>query len=106
VPAADVETGTTLLTSSPSALVGTSVKVTAIVRTTSGAGSPTGVVVFEREGVVVGTAQLRSGPNGSTAALTTIGLPIGDYELVAVYPGASGFSSSRSAPVRQVVTRR
>jgi hypothetical protein len=106
VPAADVDTSTTLLTASPSVLVGTSVRLTAVVSAGTDAGSPTGVVVFERGGVVIGTARLRSGRNGSTAALSTLSLPIGDHELIAVYPGASGFTSSRSAPVRQVVTRR
>jgi hypothetical protein len=105
-PPVNVDTSTTLSTSSPSVFVGASVRLTAIVSAASGGGAPGGVVVFEREGVVIGTAQLRSGRDGSRASLTTLGLPIGDHELVAVYPGTSGFSSSRSVPVRQVVTRR
>jgi hypothetical protein len=106
LPPVNVETSTTLSTSSPSVSVGASVRLTAIVSAASDGGAPAGVVVFEREGVVIGTAPLRSGPNGSRASLTTLGLPIGNHELVAVYPGTSGFSSSRSVPVRQVVTRR
>jgi hypothetical protein len=106
LPPVNVDTSTTLSTSSSSVFVGASIRLTAIVSAASGGGAPTGVVVFEREGVVIGTAPLRSGPDGSRASLTTLGLPIGDHELVAVYPGTSGFSSSRSVPVRQVVTRR
>ncbi len=106
LPPMNVETTTTLSTSSPSVSVGASVRLTAIVSAASDGHAPAGVVVFEREGVVVGTAQLRSGPDGSRASLTTLGLPIGDHELVAVYPGTAGFSSSRSVPVRQVVAPR
>jgi Bacterial Ig-like domain (group 3) len=105
-PAANVETFTTIVTSRPSTVVGTLVKLTAFVTTASGSKSPSGVVVFQRDGVVLGTATLRGGPDGSTASLTITSLPIGDHDIVAYYPGDPGFSASYSPTVRQIVARR
>jgi Bacterial Ig-like domain (group 3) len=105
-PASNVETFTTIVTSRPSTVVGTSVKLTAFVTAATGSKAPSGVVVFQRDGVVLGTATLRGGPDGSTALLTTTSLPIGDHDIVAYYPGEPGFSSSYSPAVRQIVARR
>jgi hypothetical protein len=101
-----VETFTTIVTSRPSTVVGTSVKLTALVTAATGSKAPSGVIVFQRDGVVLGTATLRGGPDGSTASLTTTSLPIGDHDIVAYYPGEPGFSSSYSPAVRQIVARR
>jgi Bacterial Ig-like domain (group 3) len=105
-PASNVETFTTIVTSRPSTVVGTSVKLTALVTAATGSKAPSGVIVFQRDGVVLGTATLRGGPDGSTASLTTTSLPIGDHDIVAYYPGEPGFSSSYSPAVRQIVARR
>jgi hypothetical protein len=105
-PASNVETFTTIVTSRPSTVVGTSVKLTAFVTAATGSKAPSGVIVFQRDGVVLGTATLRGGPDGSTASLTTTSLPIGDHDIVAYYPGEPGFSSSYSPAVRQIVARR
>jgi hypothetical protein len=104
-PAANVETFTTIVTSRPSTVVGRSVKLTAFVTPASGSKPPSGVVVFQRDGVVLGTVTLRGGPDGSTASFTTTSLPIGDHDIVAYYPGDPGFSASYSPAVRQIVAR-
>jgi Bacterial Ig-like domain (group 3) len=105
-PAGNVQTFTTIVTSRPSATVGAPVKLTAFVTTATGSEAPSGVVVFQRDGVVLGTATLRSGPDGSTASLTISDLPPGDHEIIARYPGVAGFSASESGSLRQVVAER
>jgi hypothetical protein len=105
-PAGNVQTFTTVVTSNPSAMIGARVKLTAFVTTATGSDAPPGVVVFQRDGVVLGTATLRKGPDGSTASLTISDLPPGDYEIIARYPGVSGFSGSDSESVHQTVGRR
>jgi hypothetical protein len=105
-PADTVQTFTTVITSRPSTVVGTSVRLTAFVTTATGSAAPSGVVVFHRDGVVLGTATLRSGPDGSTASLTIASLPVGDHNIIAHYPGVPGFSSSQSEAVRQIIARR
>jgi hypothetical protein len=102
-PAGNVQTFTTVVTSHPSTIVGSSVRLTAFVTTATGSEAPIGVAVFQRDGVVLGTATLRSGPDGSTASLTISSLPVGDHEIIARYPGAPGFAGSESESVRQIV---
>ena len=104
--AENVQTFTTVVTSRPSAPLGAAVKLTAFVTTATGSKMPSGVVVFQRDGVVLGTGMLRSGPDGSTASLTLSDLPAGDYEIIARYPGISGFSGSQSESIRQRVDQR
>jgi Bacterial Ig-like domain (group 3) len=104
-PAGNMQTFTTVVTSSPLAAVGARVKLTAFV-TASGSEAPSGVVVFLRNGVVLGTATLRGGPDGSTASLTLSSLPPGTHDIIARYPGVAGFSASQSEPVRQIVANR
>jgi hypothetical protein len=104
-PAENVQTFTAVVASRPTLVVGASVKLTAVV-TATGGHAPSGVVVFLRDGVVLGTATLHSGPDGSTASLTTSRLPVGDHSIVARYPGTPGFSSSESEPIRQSVARQ
>jgi hypothetical protein len=104
-PAENVQTFTAVITSRPTMAVGTSVKLTAVVTTATGSKAPSGVVVFQRDGVVLGTATLHHGPDGSTATLSTTSLPVGDHNIIARYPGVSGFSSSESEPIRQIVVR-
>ena len=104
--AENVQTFTTVVTSRPSAPLGAAVKLTAFVTTATGSKTPSGVVVFQRDGIVLGTGMLRSGPDGSTASLTLSDLPAGDYEIIARYPGTSGFSGSQSEPIRQRVAER
>jgi Bacterial Ig-like domain (group 3) len=102
-PAENVQTFTAVISSRPTLVVGTSVKLTAVVTTATGSAAPSGVVVFQRDGVVLGTATLHSGPDGSTASLSTSSLPLGDQNIIARYPGVPGFSSSESEPIRLVV---
>ena len=105
-PAGNVQTFTTVITSRSSTTVGTAIRLTAFVTTATGSAAPSGVVVFQRDGVVLGTSPLRSGPDGSTASLTIASLPIGEHDIIAHYPGVPGFSSSQSEAVRQLVAGR
>jgi Bacterial Ig-like domain (group 3) len=102
----NVQTFTTVVTSRPSAPLGAAVRLTAFVTTATGSKAPSGVVVFQRDGVVLGTAMLRSGPDGSTASLTLSDLPAGDHGIIARYPGITGFSGSESESIRQRVGQR
>jgi Bacterial Ig-like domain (group 3) len=86
--------------------VGTSVRLTAVVTTSGSDESPVGEVVFYRDDEVLGRARLSSRPGGAVAGLSTLNLPIGEYNLTAEYLGGRGFAASRSEPIRQVVTRR
>ena len=75
-------------------------------RSATGSKTPAGVVVFQRDGIVLGTGTLRSGPDGSTASLTLSDLPAGDHGIIARYPGITGFSGSESESIRQRVEQR
>ena len=92
-------TVSTLQSSSPTSLSGTSVTFTAVV--TGGAGSPvTGTVVFRDGSAVLGTSIV--GASG-TSTLTTNALSPGQHSIVATYSGDSVSQTSSSPVVIQTV---
>ncbi len=97
-PNCPAPTTTTLTSSINPSVVGTAVTLTATV--TGGVGVPTGSITFSDSGTAVSTVPV----NGSGAAtLTTSALAVGTHVLTASYSGASGFSSSQSSTLSQVV---
>jgi uncharacterized repeat protein (TIGR01451 family) len=90
-------TSTTLVSSLNPSRPGQSVTFTATVA--SGAGVPTGTVTFLDQGSAIGTVALA----GGTAQLTTSALAAGNHPIVAVYNPSGGFTTSRSAVLRQIV---
>src|SRR5215471_5080701 len=93
-----VATSTTLISSKNPSTFGESVTLTATV--TAGGSVPTGTVTFSDSGAVLGTAALSS---AGTATLTTSSMSVGTHALTASYGGATGFTSSSSAILSQVV---
>jgi hypothetical protein len=90
---------TTMLTSSPNpSTVGAVVTLSA--KVSSSGGVPTGTVTFSDAGSTLGTGTLNS---GGVATLTTSSLSAGTHILAATYNGATGFSTSGSASLSQVV---
>lgn len=103
-----VPTAITLTESSPAELLGTSVTFTATV--TGPVPTPTGTVTFKDGSTVIGTAPLSTNGGGivvtltsGNAAYSTSSLLTGDHQITAVYSGDSGFATSTSAPVDNVV---
>jgi Bacterial Ig-like domain (group 3) len=97
-PNCPVLTATALGSSENPANLGDAVALTASV-TSSGA-IPSGSVTFSDSGTTLGAVTL----NGSgTATLTTQSLTAGTHVIVASYSGTSGFASSQSAPLSQLV---
>jgi uncharacterized repeat protein (TIGR03803 family) len=92
----------TSLTSSPNpSNLGQEVTMTATVTANNGA-LPTGTVVFESNGVEIGSGTL---DNHGVARLTYAGLGGGTDSLVAVYQGSTTLAGSTSNTVSQVVNR-
>jgi hypothetical protein len=70
---------------------GQAVTFTATVRgLDTGAGTPTGTVVFQEKGITLASVSLQNG----VAAYTTSNLPVGSHTLTAVYQGDSHFQGS------------
>ena len=98
---ADAATTTTLTSSPNPSSLGESVTFTATVApNTTGAGMPTGSVVFLDGTVTLGTVALTDGV--ATLSITT--LPAGSTGITAQYQGDTNFSGSTSTAVTQVVT--
>jgi hypothetical protein len=89
---------TVLSSSNPAAGTGTSVVLTATVTATGY--TPTGVVTFYNESVVLGTATLGA---AGTASLTTTFATPGSYTLTASYGGGGVVTGSVSAAVTETV---
>lgn len=91
-------TTTTVLTVLPAstAVAGTDVTFTATVT----GGTPTGSVVFRDGTINLGTVPL----SGTSAALTTSGLPSGTHSITASYLGSTEEQPSTSNTVSQVIT--
>jgi hypothetical protein len=68
--------------------------ITTVVPTTLGNPTPTGIVTFYTNGILLGTSNVQS--NG-TAVLTTSGLQVGANAITAVYGGNSIYSASPPA---------
>ncbi len=60
---------------------------------------PTGVVVFKRDGIVIGTAPL----SGGSATFVTSALPVGTRSITAEYAGDANFGPAASGPVSQQI---
>jgi Bacterial Ig-like domain (group 3) len=84
------------------AVVGRSVRLTAIVRAGDGAAVGGGSVVFLAGDVPLGRTPVRNG----VAELVTLDLALGDHRLTASYDGDRTHLPSQSPPVIQSVTRR
>ncbi len=66
--------------------------------TSSAGGTPTGILLFEDGGVVLGTATLSpSAASGAVATFTTAGLALGSHTITAIYPGDSNYVGSSSS---------
>jgi Bacterial Ig-like domain (group 3) len=87
------------------AVVGKSVRLTAIVAA-DGSTSPSGMVTFYSDGTRLGSVPVYAiEPGRGEAALVTLSLPLGAHEITARFTGASGFSSSQALPLRLTVGR-
>jgi hypothetical protein len=91
-PAAPAATTTTLNSSVPSAVVGQTEMLTAVV--TAPAGTPTGTVTFADGGTLLGSAPL----DDSGEATLSVSLGVGTHALTASYQGDAAFAPSTSTP--------
>ncbi len=97
---ASTRTALTKSTTAPSTF-GQRVTLTAtLVPIISGAGTPTGSVMFKDGSTVLGTSALHNG----IATLTTTAFPTGSNSITAVYGGNSRFVASTSSSLTQTVT--
>ena len=94
-----VPTTTSLVTTPNPSYLGEAVNMTATVTAQNGS-TPTGTVVFNSNGVQIGSAQLNS---SGVAVLGYSSLPLGIESLTAVYQGSGNFAHSTSNTVLQVV---
>ena len=94
-----IPTTTTLMSAPNPSNLGQSVTMTATVHAQNGS-TPTGMVVFESNGVQIGTASLN---NSGVAVLNYSNLAVGTDSLVAMYQGSSTLAPSTSNTVQQVV---
>jgi hypothetical protein len=101
-----VQTQTRLTTTQPSARVGTSVRLTATVTAITQGEPPTGVVVFRNGDEVLGSARLELEHGEAAASLVVLRLAVGTHTITAEYVGQDPFDGSRSALLRQAVTRQ
>ena len=95
----DYDTKTSLTSNNNPSTLGQSVMFTA---TVTGAGGPTGTVVFRDGLAVLGSSSLTSGK----ATYTTSGLPAGSHSITASYNGDSNNDPSVSNVVVQVVNSK
>ncbi|NTU74214.1 hypothetical protein HGB07_08825, partial [Candidatus Roizmanbacteria bacterium] len=92
-----LSTTTTLTSSKNPSTPGQSVTLTAKVSTSSG--TPTGTVTFKDGTTTLGTGSLSSGQ----AKFTTTSLSAGTHSITAVYGGSTGYLTSTSSTLKQVV---
>lgn len=92
-------TTTTLTSSNPSAIAGTSILFTATVAGTSSTSTPGGTVQFLIGSTVLGTANL----SGGVGTLSISSLLAGTYSITAAYSGDDNFLPSTSSILQQVV---
>jgi hypothetical protein len=93
-----IPTSVSLTSSLSASTFGQPITLTATM-TPHGFGSPTGSILFEDGGSILGTANLSSG----IASLTISSLSAGTHSVVASYPGDSNFLASISLPLTQLV---
>ena len=95
---------TTVGTSGTPSIFGTSVTFTANVSVNSpGAGTPTGTVTFNDNGVPIGGGTVAL--SGTTATFPTSALSVGSHPITATYNGDTDFSGSTSGPIDQNVNK-
>jgi hypothetical protein len=92
---------TTVVSSANPSVYGQSVNFSATVSptTTSGAGTPTGMVIFKEGSTALGSSRLSNG----TATYSTSTLPVGSHSIIAVYGGDTNFAGSISSALTQTV---
>lgn len=93
-------TTTTVVAGATTIELGDTVTLTATVAS-AGSTAPTGQVEFRAGATVLGTAPLGS---DGTAELQTAALPVGTADVVAVYAGDAGHTTSTSAATQVTVT--
>ncbi|MGO8749663.1 MAG: Ig-like domain-containing protein [Thermoguttaceae bacterium] len=71
----------------------------------SGAGTPTGIVTFKDGTKTLGTATLSSVNGVMTATFSISGLAVGSHKITAVYGGDGNFNGSTSPAVTQTVAK-
>jgi hypothetical protein len=92
-------TATAVASSSNPSTFGQAVAFTS--KVTSGAGTPTGTVIFQDGASNLGTGSL----SGGTASFTTSALGGGSHSIKAVYNGTANFANSASGPLTQTVKK-
>ena len=100
---AAVPTNTTLSTSTPTIGVGSTAKLKAVVKPSSGTAKPTGTVTFREGGVTAGTADLALAGTVQVAKLEVTGLSAGSHTFTATYNGSANFTASTSLSIRITV---
>ena len=99
-------TTTTLTTATNPAVVGQSVKLTAVVAANSpGGGTPTGPVTFMDGTTVLGTGGLSLSNGQDVAVLTTAFATAGNHSLTAVYGTTTNYTTSTSVAVSETVNQ-
>ncbi len=96
-------TTTGLVSSAPTASVGSSITFTASV--TAPTGSPSGTVTFLDGSATIGTATLTTnGTTTSAATFSTSALTAGTHTITASFQGSTGFNPSTSNAVTETIT--
>lgn len=98
-PSTSAATRTILRSNLNPSVVGQMVSLRATVTSIAGGQTPTGSVVFRKDGTDVASAPLTNG----RAVYATTTLPIGTHTITAHYQPDTGFQASNSAPLAQVV---
>ena len=93
-------TSTTLVSSVNPAALGQAITFTATVAPLTGSTTPTGTVTFTDGATPLGTGPLNA---GGVATFSTSSLGAGSHLITAVYGGDTGFTTSTSAVLTQVV---
>jgi hypothetical protein len=100
------QTTTTLVSTSTQPSYGQPVTFTATVNTTgSDSTTPTGNVLFEQGGNVIGTGALNGVAGNDQATYTTSTLAVGSDSITAVYVGDGNFNTSTSSVVTETVSK-
>src|SRR5207253_2471452 len=95
-------TTTAIASSSNPSIFGQSVTFTATVTVVSPAsGTPTGTVTFKDGATTLGTGTL---DGSGVATLSTAGLSVASHSITAAYAGDTGFTTSTSSALIQVVS--
>jgi hypothetical protein len=94
-------TATTVTALPNPGIAGMAETITATVKVTQGAGTPTGLVTFTSGPTVLGTANLNT---SGTATISPLLAP-GNYSIVAIYAGDTNDGGSQSAPLALTVAQ-